>query len=607
LRILGNFVLTHHPHSVHYDVKVSSIAGHLIDVILTINSPSQIGQTLSLPAWIPGSYMIRDFAKHIIKLQAHTDSGQIVPVTKSDKQTWHLPPCESIIVVTYQVYAYDLSVRGAYINEQYAFFNGSNIFLQVESQSDLPCSLSLNHCNYPTLTADNVATTMPVFELETDKASALYQADNYAELIDHPVLIGQFDKHLFTAGEIEFELVFAGGHQSDMQRITNDLGQICQQHLSLFAAPAPIQRYLFITLLTDAAFGGLEHRASTALMFARNDLAHANEPAIPSEPYRTFLSLCSHEFFHTWHVKRIRPIELVQGSLATETYTEQLWIYEGITSYYDDLLLQRSKVISIEDYLVVMGQNLTRLERNKGRLKQSVAASSYDAWTKFYKQDESAINHIVSYYNKGAVIAMCLDLLIRQQSHHQYSLDNVMRYLWDTYGRTDTPTPPTVIHDILIKQFDIDLSEFLAAAVHGTQDLPTAELLAEFGISLNYRTRKDNNDKGGTAEKKGIKHDFGASFKAKETGIEISQVVEQSSAYDAGILVGDIVIALDSWQIGATNILTMLDRLDLSKPCVVSLLRDKRFMQVILEVRPAINDTIYLSIENPEKMRAWLN
>lgn len=607
MRILGNFVLTHHPHSVHYDVKVSSIAGHLIDVILTINSPSQIGQTLSLPAWIPGSYMIRDFAKHIIKLQAHTDSGQIVPVTKSDKQTWHLPPCESIIVVTYQVYAYDLSVRGAYINEQYAFFNGSNIFLQVESQSDLPCSLSLNHCNYPTLTADNVATTMPVFELETDKASALYQADNYAELIDHPVLIGQFDKHLFTAGEIEFELVFAGGHQSDMQRITNDLGQICQQHLSLFAAPAPIQRYLFITLLTDAAFGGLEHRASTALMFARNDLAHANEPAIPSEPYRTFLSLCSHEFFHTWHVKRIRPIELVQGSLATETYTEQLWIYEGITSYYDDLLLQRSKVISIEDYLVVMGQNLTRLERNKGRLKQSVAASSYDAWTKFYKQDESAINHIVSYYNKGAVIAMCLDLLIRQQSHHQYSLDNVMRYLWDTYGRTDTPTPPTVIHDILIKQFDIDLSEFLAAAVHGTQDLPTAELLAEFGISLNYRTRKDNNDKGGTAEKKGIKHDFGASFKAKETGIEISQVVEQSSAYDAGILVGDIVIALDSWQIGATNILTMLDRLDLSKPCVVSLLRDKRFMQVILEVRPAINDTIYLSIENPEKMRAWLN
>lgn len=607
MRILGNFVLTHHPHSVHYDVKVSSIAGHLIDVILTINSPSKKGQTLSLPAWIPGSYMIRDFAKHIIKLQAHTDSGQIVPVTKSDKQTWHLPPCESIIVVTYQVYAYDLSVRGAYINEQYAFFNGSNIFLQVESQSDVPCSLSLNHCNYPTLTADNVATTMPVFELDTDKASALYQADNYAELIDHPVLIGQFDKHLFTAGEIEFELVFAGGHQSDMQRITNDLAQICQQHLSLFATPAPIQRYLFITLLTDAAFGGLEHRASTALMFARNDLAHANEPAIPSEPYRTFLSLCSHEFFHTWHVKRIRPIELVQGSLATETYTEQLWIYEGITSYYDDLLLQRSKVISIEDYLVVMGQNLTRLERNKGRLKQSVAASSYDAWTKFYKQDESAINHIVSYYNKGAVIAMCLDLLIRQQSHHQYSLDNVMRYLWDTYGRTDTPTPPTVIHDILIKQFDIDLSEFLAAAVHGTQDLPTAELLAEFGISLNYRTRKDNNDKGGTAEKKGIKHDFGASFKAKETGIEISQVVEQSSAYDAGILVGDIIIALDSWQIGATNILTMLDRLDLSKPCVVSLLRDKRFMQVILEVRPAIHDTIYLSIENPEKMRAWLN
>jgi predicted metalloprotease with PDZ domain len=592
--------LTNHPHSVHYDLSVSSIAGHLIDVVLTINSSSRAGQTLRLPAWIPGSYMIRDFAKHIIKLQAQTDSGVVVPVTKSDKQTWHLPPCESTIIVTYQIYAYDLSVRGAYINEQYAFFNGSNIFLEVVGQSDLPCSLSLNHCNYPKLTADNVATTMPVFLVGTDDPSMLYHADNYAELIDHPVLIGEFDKQLFTAGELEFELVFAGGHQSDMQRIANDLAQICQQHLSLFTAPAPIQRYLFITLLTDAAFGGLEHRASTALMFARNDLAHANEPAIPSEAYRSFLSLCSHEFFHTWHVKRIRPVELVEGSLATETYTEQLWIYEGITSYYDDLLVQRSKVISIEDYLVVMG-------RNKGRLKQSVAASSYDAWTKFYKQDESAINHIVSYYNKGAVIAMCLDLLIRQQSQYQYSLDNVMRYLWDTYGRTDTPTHSSVIHDILIKQFGLDLSEFLAAAVHGTQELPTAELLAEFGVRLNYRTPKDNNDKGGTAEKQGIKHDFGVSYKAKETGIEISQVVEQSSAYDAGILVGDIVIALDSWQIGATNVLTMLDRLDLSRPCVVSLLRDKRFIQVILEVRPAIHDTIYLSIENPEKMRTWLN
>jgi predicted metalloprotease with PDZ domain len=592
---------------VHYDLKVSSIAGHLIDVVLTINSPSKTGQTLSLPAWIPGSYMIRDFAKHIIKLQAQTDKGQIIPVTKSDKQTWHLPSCESVIIVTYQIYAYELSVRGAYINDQYAFFNGSNIFLQVESQSDLPCSLSLNHCNYPTLTTDNVATTMPIFEADTDNSSALYHADNYAELIDHPVLIGEFDKHLFCAGEIEFELVFAGGHQSDMQRIANDLTQICQQHLTLFASPAPIQRYLFITLLTDAAFGGLEHRASTALMFARNDLAHANEPIIPSESYRTFLSLCSHEFFHTWHVKRIRPVELVQGSLANEVYTEQLWIYEGITSYYDDLLVQRSKIISIEDYLVVMGQNLTRLERNKGRLKQSVAASSYDAWTKFYKQDESAINHIVSYYNKGAVIAMCLDLLIRQQSDHQYSLDDVMRYLWNTYGRTDTPTHPNVIDDILTQQFGLDLSEFLTVAVQGTQELPCAELLAEFGIGLNYRTRKDNNDKGGTAEKNGIKHDFGASFKAKETGIEISQVVEQSSAYDAGILVGDIIIALDSWQIGANNIFSMLDRLDLSKPCVVSLLRDKRFMQVILEVRTAPLDTIYLSIENPEKMRVWLN
>lgn len=594
-------------HSVHYDLTVSSIAGHLIDVILSINSPQKSGQTLRLPAWIPGSYMIRDFAKHVVKLEARDLNGALLTVTKRDKQTWLLAPCDTALIINYQIYAFDLSVRGAYINELYAFFNGSNVFLEVVGQSHLPCSLTLSHCNFPNLSSTNIASTMPVMEQVATEQRVYYCANNYAELIDHPVLIGQFDTQLFSAAEVNFELVFAGGHQSDMQRIAADLSLICQQHLQLFSSPAPIQRYMFITLLTHAAFGGLEHRASTALMFARNDLAHANEPAIPSEAYRNFLSLCSHEFFHTWHVKRIRPIELVEGTLAGEVYTEQLWIYEGLTSYYDDLLLQRSKVISVEDYLRLVGQNLTTLLRNKGRLKQSVASSSFDAWTKFYKQDESAINHIVSYYNKGAIIAMCLDLLIRLQSEHRYSLDDVMRYMWDAFGRTETPTPPSIINDVLIQQCGLDLSEFLTMAISSTEELPTEKLLAEFGILLNLRTRTDNNDKGGKAAEQGIKHDFGANFKALETGITIVQVSENSSAYDAGILVGDTVIALDDWQISAANVLTMIDRLEPNKSCMVSILRDKRFIQVAMEVRPAPLDTVYLSIENRKKMHLWLN
>lgn len=599
--------MTKHDFPIQYEVSLSSIAGHLFDVSLYIHSPNIAGQRLSLPAWIPGSYMIRDFAKHLISLTALDSQGNSLQVSKLDKQTWQVTPTKNPITIKYQLYAFDLSVRGAYINDQYGFFNGSNIFLEVQGQSNSPCLLRINKaenlfCNY------HVSTTMSYLSNQTELNADLYEAQNYAELIDHPVLMGGFDSLSFKIADIDCELVFAGGHQSDMQRIADDLSLLCQQHIELFGSSAPIKRYVFITLLTDAAFGGLEHRASTALMYARNDLPGFDEPTIPSDTYRNFLSLCSHEFFHTWHVKRIRPIELVEGTLADETYTEQLWIYEGFTSYYDDLLVQRSNIIPVENYLSVVAQNLTRLQRNIGRTKQTITASSFDAWTKFYKQDESAINNIVSYYNKGAIVALCLDLAIRLASKQHYSLDSVMQVLWRDFGQTAKATPKTVIHDILQQDLQLNIEYYfdLDKALYSTEELPVARLLKEFGVLVNYRAKTDLNDKGGNTATKVTKHDFGAQFKALNIGIEITQVAEQSSAYAAGILVGDIVVAIDNWQVNATNVLNMIDRLKTNTPVRVSLFRDKRLLQVMLDVRPAPLDTVYLSIENSEKMQLWL-
>tara|TARA_R110000868_G_scaffold14805_15_gene68593 strand:+ start:3610 stop:5412 length:1803 start_codon:yes stop_codon:yes gene_type:complete len=599
--------MTKHDFPIQYEVSLSSIAGHLFDVSLYIHSPNIAGQRLSLPAWIPGSYMIRDFAKHLISLTALDSQGNSLQVSKLDKQTWQVTPTKNPITIKYQLYAFDLSVRGAYINDQYGFFNGSNIFLEVQGQSNSPCLLRINKaenlfCNY------HVSTTMSYLSNQTELNADLYEAQNYAELIDHPVLMGGFDSLSFKIADIDCELVFAGGHQSDMQRIADDLSLLCQQHIELFGSSAPIKRYVFITLLTDAAFGGLEHRASTALMYARNDLPGFDEPTIPSDTYRNFLSLCSHEFFHTWHVKRIRPIELVEGTLADETYTEQLWIYEGFTSYYDDLLVQRSNIIPVENYLSVVAQNLTRLQRNIGRTKQTITASSFDAWTKFYKQDESAINNIVSYYNKGAIVALCLDLAIRLASKQHYSLDSVMQILWRDFGKTAKATPKTVIHDILQQDLQLNIEYYfdLDKALYSTEELPVARLLKEFGVLVNYRAKTDLNDKGGNTATKVTKHDFGAQFKALNIGIEITQVAEQSSAYAAGILVGDIVVAIDNWQVNATNVLNMIDRLKTNTPVRVSLFRDKRLLQVMLDVRPAPLDTVYLSIENSEKMQLWL-
>jgi predicted metalloprotease with PDZ domain len=256
---------------IHYHVNVSSIAGHIFDVSLRIENPDINGQILTLPAWIPGSYMIRDFAKNIITISAEDDVGQEVSIQKSDKQTWKVQAVTTGLNIKYQIYAFDLSVRGAYINDEMAFFNGTNMFLAVVGQTEQPCTLTLEKPIQPHLSHWKVATTMPT-QMQSKHAFGKYWANHYDELIDHPVLLGEFDILPFSVMGIEFELILAGGHQADVMRITKDLTKVCQHHIKFFADTPPVKRYQFMTLLTDNAFGGLEHMSSTALMFSRNDL-----------------------------------------------------------------------------------------------------------------------------------------------------------------------------------------------------------------------------------------------------------------------------------------------------------------------------------------------
>lgn len=591
---------------IHYHVEVSSIAGHLFDITLNITRPDKNGQLLTLPAWIPGSYMIRDFAKNIVSFSAKDETGQTLTIQKQDKQTWLVQKAKGALTIQYQVYAYDLSVRGAYINDELAFFNGTNMFLEVHGQSERPCTLSIAHPKLVGCSDWQVATTMPTDMTEPHQFGD-YWASNYAELIDHPVLLGNFDIVPFKTMDVEFELILAGGHQADVERIATDLTKICQHHISFFADSAPIKRYQFITLLTDSAFGGLEHISSTALMYSRNDLPDKSQPGKMTEGYRNFLSLCSHEFFHTWHVKRIKPQELFNASLDTEQYSEQLWIYEGFTSYYDDFSLLRCGVIEQQEYLKVLGQNLTRLMRNKGRLKQSITQSSFDAWTKFYKQDESAINNIVSYYNKGAVLAMCLDLLIRHQSHAKYNLQDVMQRLWQQYGRVNIPTPTDVIQQITQQQLNLDLTDFLQQALYTTDELPFVQLLSQFGVQVNQSKRETNEDRGGEATNAPIHMEFGAQFKAREIGIEITQVSEGTAAFLSGLMVGDIVISMDSWQLSKDRLKPILNNLTVGQKIGLCLLRDKKLKTLEFIAAEAQPDNWSLEVLNAALCAQWLS
>lgn len=595
-----------HPSPIHYHVNVSSIAGHIFDVSLRIENPDENGQVLTLPAWIPGSYMIRDFAKNIIKISAKDDLGKNINIQKIDKQTWQVQAVSTMFTIQYQVYAFDLSVRSAYINDEIAFLNGTNMFLAVVGQTDQPCGLTLQKPLQPELSHWKVATTMPT-KMQANHAFGEYWANDYEELIDHPVLMGEFDVLPFSAAGVDFELILAGGHQADVKRITKDLTKVCQHHIEFFADTPPVKRYQFITLLTDNAFGGLEHISSTALMYSRNDLPSFSDSEQMTDGYRVFLSLCSHEFFHTWHVKRIKPEELFGATLDKEKYTEQLWIYEGFTSYYDDFSLLRCGLTSQSEYLKVVGQNLTRLIRNKGRFKQTITESSYDAWTKFYKQDESAVNNIVSYYNKGAVLAMCLDLLIKSKSDGDYSLDDVMRYLWDQHGKLKIPTQVDVVQNIIKTQLNLDLSDFFQSALYSIEELPFKELLEKFGVKCHFQPKENLDDKGGVKTASVIKIEFGAQIQAREIGIYIIQVTEHTAAYESGLQVGDVLIAIDNWAVSKETLMAQLNYLCIGQTVQLCVLRDKKLKQLLFVANQAPCDTVALEVTNKNLCNSWLN
>lgn len=587
-----------------YQLAIHSWQQHMFAVQLIVPQHEAQLLTLSLPSWIPGSYMVRDFAKNIVEIEfTLADSGESVEFKKCDKQTWQVNSDGRALAVNYLVYANDLSVRSAFINHEYGFINGTSAFLQVQQMQDTPCKLTiaaLSNTNW------QVHTSMTPLSAERADNNWQYRCENYAEFIDHPLFIGECETYSFDVQGVTFDLLFSGHTGIDQARIARDLTPICAHHLELFGTPHPISRYLFMTLLADNGFGGLEHRNSTALLYPRYELPLVGEDSShKSDGYIRFLSLCSHELFHTWHVKRIKPDVMVAPLLGEETYTNQLWIYEGFTSFYDDVTLARTGVIDADSYLDIVAQNITRLLQNAGRFKQSAAQSSFDAWTKFYKQDASATNNIVSYYTKGGIIAFGLDLLLRKQTDNQISLDNVMKVLWAQYGRDEVGTPDDVIESICREQFGIDISDYLNAVVYGTDDVPLTTWLADIGISIHTRSAVGADDKGGKTTANTIRHQLGANYKAAALGLTVTQVFEGLAAAKAGVMVNDTLLALNNEVVTPLKLQRLLDTA--TTPTVkVTLVRDGQLIDVDLPVIEARKDRAFFTIDDETKFNAWL-
>lgn len=574
---------------IHYQVSIADPHAHHFEVVCTVTQPDPAGQQLSLPAWIPGSYMIRDFARNILWLEAHCE-GTPVAIEKLDKQNWWCAPCEGPLTITYRVYAWDLSVRSAHLDQTHGFFNGTSLFLAAEGQTEQPHQVTLNA---PEDSDWSVATTLPAVEIDGD-GWGHYGCENYDQLIDYPVEMGTFDWINFTVCGVPHALVLTGRHDADHDRLAADLTRVCEQHVRFFGDDTPpVNQYLFLTTVVGNGYGGLEHCDSTALICSRSDLPRKGEAEV-SEGYRNFLGLCSHEYFHLWNVKRIKPAVFTPYQLDQESYTRQLWAYEGITSYYDDLALLHAGLITKESYLELLGRTLTRLERSRGKFLQPVTESSLDAWSKFYKQDENANNAIVSYYVKGAVIALMIDLTIRQENEHHLTLQAVMQHLWKHYGKTGTGTEEDTIEQ-LCHQAAGGAFDFLHEALYSTAPLPLAPLLETFGITLELRPSTGSADRGGKAAEPLPQCWIGADLKADTDGLKVLRVTDDSPAQQAGIAAGDRIIALDQLQADESRVKNLCYQSAPGSALPVHLFRRDELMETTLTLEAPPADTVVLT------------
>ncbi|MFZ5559090.1 MAG: M61 family metallopeptidase [Pseudomonadota bacterium] len=597
---------------VAYTIFPKSPEAHLYEVTCTVAEPDPEGQHLSLPAWIPGSYLIRDFARHVVSIRAESRRRPVV-IEKVDKHTWRCDSTRGPLQVTMEVYAWDLSVRGAHLDRSHGFFNGPCVFLRVAGREHLPCAVDIAAPKGARYRRWRVATAL---RRAGAKAHGFgrYAAANYDELIDHPVETGEFALASFRAAGVPHEIAITGRHDADFGRLARDLGRLCEQHIRFFGAPAPFERYLFLVTAVGDGYGGLEHRASTALLCSRDDLPQSGVPEV-TEGYRRFLGLCSHEYFHTWNVKRIKPSAFSPYDLDAENYTTLLWAFEGITSYYDDLLLLRAGLIAPESYLELLGRAITALARNPGRARQTVAESSWDAWIKYYRQDENTPNAVVSYYGKGSLVALALDLTIRSRTRGRKSLDDVMRALWRRHGATGIGVAEDGIERLAEEVSGVRLRRFFDAALRSTAELPLATLLKRFGVELHRRAAESKSDKGGKpggqpAAKRARRIALGARTAAEAGGVKLTHVLANGAALAAGLAAGDVLVAIDGIRVTAE---TLDARLGRYRPgdvvSATGFRRDELFTcEIALAAAPA--DTAYLTpapgAPAAARRKAWL-
>ncbi len=558
---------------IHYRIELFDLNAHLYQVTLTIAEPA-ITQHVSLPVWIQGSYLVREFSKNLQKLTAF-QGKQRVDAVQSDKCSWQLD-CDSSkpLLITYQVFALDNSVRTAWLDDARGFFNGTSMCLRVEGQEDTAHVLELKSLsskrNWQVATA---ATPLKI----NKQGFGSYAFADYDELVDCPFELGTFWSDSFTVRGVKHRFVVAGATATfDGAKLLADTQKICATAIVFWhgkSSKPAFKNYVFMLNAVDDGYGGLEHRNSTALICKRQDLPRLGQAKQPVG-YTTLLGLISHEYFHTWNVKRLRPKEFAEFDYSQENYTELLWFFEGFTSYYDDLLLRRAGLLDDAQYLDLLCKTANQVAQTPGRKVQAVAEASFDAWVKYYRPEPNTANATVSYYTKGALVALCFDLTLRAEG--KTTLDDVMRGLWlrCKAGPMSERDFATVLEELGGRSF----AKEIKAWVHGTGELPVRELLVKHGVVVSDEPAQ-------LQQRLGLRV-------AEAGGINIKVVLSGGAAEKAGFAAGDEWLGItlgagsntQSWRIHKLEDLAqyITEQAAKSQKITAIVARDKRLIHLTL-------------------------
>ncbi|MBL0920332.1 MAG: M61 family metallopeptidase [Hydrogenophaga sp.] len=588
--------------AVHYRIEPTELHAHLFTVTLTVARPAR-AQRFALPVWIPGSYLVREFSQHLQHLQAR-QGNQPVALKQLDKHRWQADcAAGEALELRYEIYAFDASVRTAWLDTTRGFFNATSTCLRVLGQEDAPHTLEIARGNAP---ADwSVATGLAPQRVD-EQGWGTHRAAHYDELADCPVTLGRFFSAEFTAGGVPHRFVVTGlGGWVDTERLIEDTRRICETQIAFWhgdGAP-PFDRYVFMLHASGDGYGGLEHRNSTALICQRSDLpARRTGDAKPAalkatDGYTTLLGLISHEYFHTWNVKRLRPAEFARYDYDRENHTTLLWFFEGLTSYYDDLFLRRAGLIDDATYLQLVAKNVNQVQQTPGRHVQSVAQASFDAWTKYYRVGENTPNATVSYYTKGSLVALALDLTLRQEGTG--SLDAVMRALWQRCeaGPMREADLRKVLRQIGGRSFDGELD----AWVHTTGDLPLEPLLQALGAKVQHEPAP-------LAQQLGLR--------VGETGgaIQVKTVLRGGAGEAAGLAAGDEWLGVEfaparrggapeAWRVQRLDDVRALRGTRDKLVALVS--RDRQLLRLPLGW-PDEQKTLRLTVGDAARLGAWL-